>query len=70
MILLTCDGLFLERLHMVFSLTLYISNKSVRLAGDFTFGRQENTSQLPWTILEFRFVITFLTPLKNENQHI
>ncbi len=45
MILLACDGLFLEWLHMVFSLALYISNESVRLAGDFTFGRQVHNNR-------------------------
>ncbi len=42
MILLACDCLFLEQLHMVFSLALYILLRAFgsQLAGYFTFGRQ------------------------------
>lgn len=44
MIFLACDGLFLEQLHMVFSLALYIVMRAFgsQLAGNFTFGRQVN----------------------------
>lgn len=42
MLFLACERLFLEQLHVVFSLALYILMRALgsQLAGNLTFGRQ------------------------------